>query len=37
MSINIFDDPLANMKYHDIDLPAIPVDDLLEVLEIEIK
>lgn len=33
IDIKIFDDIMDNMEYYDIDLPIIPIDDLLEDLE----
>lgn len=37
MDIKIFDDILDNLEYYDIDLPIIPIEDLLEELEIKIN
>ena len=37
MDIKKFDDILDNMEYYDIDLPIIPIDNLLEELEIKLK
>lgn len=34
MDIKVFDDLLDNLVYYDIDLPVIPIDELLEELEI---
>ena len=37
IDLKIFDELLANMPHYDIDMPVIPIDDLLEELEIKIK
>ena len=37
MDLKIFDELLATIPHYNIDMPVIPIDDLLEELEIEIK
>ena len=32
-----FDDIMDSMKNYDIELPAIPIEDILEVLEVKLN